>query len=332
MHLAEHEERITNAVEKLSESVVSITSRRLANDFRFGLVPIDGAGSGVVIDADGYLVTNNHVIDDAAAVLVLTKEGERLQGQVVGTDSATDIALVHVKTDGLPPAALGNSEHLKVGQVSLAIGNSLGLPGGPTVSAGVISALGRPLPGSDFIVEGLIQTDAAINPGNSGGPLADLRGSVIGINTATIRGAQGVGFAIPINTVRWVVEQLRARGRVSRPWLGIACISVTAELAKRYGLPTTTGALITDVAPQGPADEAGLRAGDILVAIGDAPIRQVKDLLASCSRLPPQSAVRVTIRRMGSSFTTRLQLTEAPPQFARVAGLDRGRPLSTRQP
>ncbi len=168
------ESQITGAVEKLSESVVSIDSVRVTRDFAYGVVPIEGKGSGLIIDSKGYVITNNHVIDGAAKVQIHLKDGRSFVGEVVGSDPSTDIAVVHVEAENLPAATLGDSEQLKVGQLALAIGNTLGLQGGPTVSLGVVSALGRPLPGADFIFEGLIQTDTAINPGNSGGPLADI--------------------------------------------------------------------------------------------------------------------------------------------------------------
>ncbi len=184
------EGQITGAVEKLSESVVSIDSVRVTRNFAYGVVPIEGKGSGVIIDPRGYVVTNNHVIDGATRVQVHLKDGRSFVGEVVGSDPSTDIAVVRIEAENLPAASLGDSEKLKVGQFALAIGNTLGFQGAPTVSLGVVSALGRPLPGADFIFEGLIQTDTAINPGNSGGPLADISGSVIGMNTAMIPYAQ----------------------------------------------------------------------------------------------------------------------------------------------
>ncbi|TMH95698.1 trypsin-like serine protease, partial [Candidatus Bathyarchaeota archaeon] len=189
------ESQVTEAVERLSESVVSIDSVRVTRDFRYGLVPIEGKGSGLIIDRNGYVITNNHVIDESTRVQVHLKDGRTFLVEVIGSDASTDIAVIKVDANNLPAASLGDSEKLKVGQIALAIGNTLGLQGGPTVSMGVVSALGRPLPGTDFIFEGLIQTDAAINPGNSGGPLADIGGNVIGMNTAMIPFAQGVGFA-----------------------------------------------------------------------------------------------------------------------------------------
>src|SRR5713101_8686087 len=214
--LAGFEGQITTAVEKLSESVVNIDSVRVARNYGYGFVPIEGKGSGVIIDPRGYVITNNHVIDGAARVQIHLKDGRSFVGEVVGADSQTDVAVIKVDAENLPAASLADSEKLKVGQIVLAIGNSLGLQGGPTVSMGVVSALGRPLPGADFIVEGLVQTDTAINPGNSGGPLADLNGNVIGINTAMIPFAQGVGFAIPVNMVKWVAGQIHEKGNTAK--------------------------------------------------------------------------------------------------------------------
>src|SRR5438128_10306122 len=239
--------QITGAVERLSDSVVNIDSVRVTRNFSYGFVPIEGKGSGIIIDPHGLIITNNHVIDGAARVQVHLKDGRSFVGEVVGSDSSTDIAVIHVEADNLPNANLGDSEHLKVGQIALAIGNSLGLQGGPTVSMGVISALGRPLPGADFIFEGLIQTDTAINPGNRGGPLADLNGNVIGINTAMIPFAQGVGFAIPVNMVKWVAGQILEKGRVVRPWLGISGANLNPAIARRYDLPSDTGVLVVEI-------------------------------------------------------------------------------------
>ena len=317
MTLASFEKEITEAVEKLSESVVSIDSMRLARDFRYGLVPLEGMGSGVIISEDGYVVTNNHVIDGAARVQVNLKDGRSFTGEVIGGDSSTDIAVLKVDATNLPTARLGESEKLKVGQIALAIGNTLGLPGGPTVSLGVISALGRPLPGADFIYEGLLQTDAAINPGNSGGPLADLNGNVIGINTAMIPFAQGVGFAIPIDPVKRIAEQILQSGKVVRPWLGISGANLSSEIARRYDLSTEEGVFVVDIAPRSPAYEAGLRIGDVIVQIGGREIKQMKDLIAALSKVPLGVAVLVSIIRLGIRYQTTINPVEAPRMIGR---------------
>jgi len=312
--LPSFENQITSAVEKLSESVVSIDSVRVARSFGYGFVPIEGKGSGVIIDPRGYVITNNHVIDGAARVQVHLKDGRSYVGEVVGADSQTDVAVIKVDADNLPAALLADSEKLKVGQIVLAIGNSLGLQGGPTVSMGVVSALGRPLPGADFIFEGLIQTDTAINPGNSGGPLADISGKVIGLNTAMIPFAQGVGFAIPSNTVKWVSNQILEQGRVVRPWLGISGANLNQAIARRYDIPVDSGVLVVEIDPRGPAYEAGLRAGDVLIQLGSQQVKEMKDVISALSKLHIRENVDVGYIKLGARRTTSIKLIESPVQ------------------
>ncbi len=306
------ENQVTEAVERLSESVVSIDSVRVTRDFRYGLVPIEGKGSGLIIDRKGYVITNNHVIDEATRVQIHLKDGRTLLGEVVGSDASTDIAVIKVDADNLPAASLGDSEKLKVGQIALAIGNTLGLQGGPTVSMGVVSALGRPLPGTDFIFEGLIQTDTAINPGNSGGPLADIGGNVIGMNTAMIPFAQGVGFAIPVNTMKWVVQQILEKGRVVRPWLGISGANMSQAIARRYDLPADSGVLVVEVDSRGPAYEAGMRVGDVIIQVGSHPVKEMKDILMSLSKLAIKEEVEVGFIRLNAKRKALLRLKESP--------------------
>ena len=320
MELSDLNDQIVKAVEKLSGSVVSIDSVRLARDYRFGVVPLEGQASGVIIDSTGYIVTNNHVIDGAATVQVTLKDGRTFIGEVVGTDPATDVALVRVDGVNLPVAMLGDSEGLKAGQIVLAIGNALGLPGGPTVSMGVIGALGRPLPGTDFVLEGFIQTDAAINPGNSGGPLADLSGNVIGINTAMIPFAQGVGFAIPTHTVNRVVEQIIRHGRVVRPFLGISGVDMNPAIARRFNLPVNSGVLLAEVGRDTPAYEGGLRSGDIIVRVGDQEVKQMRDLLLSLSGVSVGNVLRIRFVRGGRENETSVRLVESPHQAIRGVG------------
>jgi serine protease Do len=311
------ENEITSAVERLSASVVSISSVRIARDMRFGVVPIEGEGSGVIIDSNGYIVTNNHVIDGASRVQVNLKDGRSHQGEVVGVDPSTDVALIRVDAPNLPAAGLGDSEQLKVGQIVLAIGNALGLQGAPTVSMGVISALKRPLPGVDSIFEGLIQTDAAINPGNSGGPLADLNGNIVGINTMMIPYAQGVGFAIPVNTVKDVTQQLFTKGRVVRPWLGVTGVDLNPALVRRYNLPAESGVLVVEVSPNSPSEAAGLQSGDIITGIGIQDVKKMKDLLQALSKLPVGKETVISYLRWGRERKSSIRLIEAPVQTAR---------------
>jgi len=312
MALSGFEGQVTQAVEKLSESIVSVSSMRLERRF-FGIVPLEGQGSGIILDKKGLIVTNNHVIDGASQVNVSLKDGRTFTGEVVGSDDATDVAVIRLNVGDLPAADLGDSETLRVGQFVLAIGNALALPGGPTVSMGVLSAKGRPLPGSDFIFEGLLQTDAAVNPGNSGGPLADLDGSVIGITTMMIPYAQGMGFAIPINTVKKIAQEILENGRVSRKWIGISGIDVTPQLARRYNLQTESGFLVAEVVPRSPADFAGLRNGDVVVGADGTEVKHTKDLLLAISRVGEGGTVRLEINRMGRRGPLEVRPTEGQP-------------------
>lgn len=306
------EKQVTDAVEMVSESIVSVSSMRLERRF-FGVVPLEGEGSGIILDKKGLIVTNNHVIDGAAQVHVGLKDGRTFTGEVVGSDEATDVAVIRVDTTDLPAAQLGDSEALKVGQFVLAIGNALALPGAPTVSMGVLSAKGRPLPGADFIFEGLLQTDAAVNPGNSGGPLADLEGKIIGITTLMIPYAQGMGFAIPINTVKKVAQEILENGRVTRRWIGISGVDVIPQLARRYGLRTESGFLVAEVVQGSPADRSGLKNGDVIIGANGSEIKHTKDLLLAISKVPIGGTVRLDVDRMGSRGTIDVKPSEAPP-------------------
>jgi len=312
MALSGFENQVTQAVDKLGESIVSVSSMRLERRF-FGIIPSEGQGSGIILDRKGLIVTNNHVIDGANQVHVSLKDGRTFTGEVVGSDENTDVAVIRVNTSDLPAAELGDSEALKVGQIVLAIGNALALPGGPTVSMGVLSAKGRPLPGSDFIFEGLLQTDAAVNPGNSGGPLADLDGRIIGITTLMIPYAQGMGFAIPINTVKKIAQEILENGKVTRRWIGISGIDVTPQLAKRYSLQTESGFLVAEVVPGSPADYAGLRNGDVVVGAAGDVVRHTKDLLVAISKVGAGGSIKLNVNRMGRTGILDVLPTEAPP-------------------
>jgi serine protease Do len=326
MTLAGMEQEITQAVEKLSESVVNIEATHYRGGFGFGggrfgngIIPIEGRGSGVIIDSQGHVVTNNHVVDSADVVTITLKDGRVFKGRVIGSDPATDIAVVEVDTNdrNLPYATLGDSEHLKVGQFTLAIGNSLGLPGAPSVSLGVVSGLNRPLPGADFIYEGFIQTDAAENPGNSGGPLANLEGEVIGINTAIIPFANGMGFAIPVNMVRHVANQILEKGKVIRPWIGISAVDVSPAISRRYDLGVDSGLMVIGVSRYSPADEAGLRQGDVITAINGHETKIMKDLLYELSKLVVGSNIRISLTRFGKEREISLRLIEMPSSILR---------------
>ena len=312
MSLTEFEERIVSAVASVGPSVASVESLRVGRHHRAGPFASPAQATAVVWDRAGYLVTNQHVVDGATALRVHLADGRELPAEVVGGDAVTDVALVKVDAIDVPQVRLGDSDALRVGQIVLAVGHALGLPGGPTVSTGVVSALGRPLTGSDFIFEGLVQTDAAINPGNSGGPLLDLSGSVIGINTAMVPFAQGVGFAIPSQAVRRIADELRRHGRVVRPWIGVQIAELVPELARSHGLVPGSGLLIAEVVARSPAHRAGLRPGDVLSRVGPFEVRRVRELIESLSKFPVGSEVMVTAQRRGQTFAANIPLEEQP--------------------
>lgn len=310
--LEKFQKEIEESVEKLRNSVVTINTTRIARRYGYGAFPMVGSGSGIIIDKKGYVVTNNHVLEGSENVEIVLPNGESREGTVLGADHATDIALVKIEEGDLSPAELADSDKVLPGQMALAIGNTLGLPGGPTVSMGLVSAVGRPLPWADFIFEGLIQTDAAINPGNSGGPLSDLSGKVIGINTAMIPFAQGVGFAIPANTVSRIMTDILENGRVIRPWLGISGVELNTRIARAYHLKHEKGVLIVRVSETGPADYAGLVQGDVITAMGDKDITGMMDILSYLSRENIGDSVEILFSRGNRNYRTRLTLRESP--------------------
>jgi S1-C subfamily serine protease len=261
---------------------------------------LEGSGSGIILTPDGFVLTNNHVVEGGSELEVVMTDGRAFPAQIVGTDPPTDLAVIRISDGSLPAAELGDSESLRVGQLVIAIGNPLGFQS--TVSAGVISALGRSLRSqSGRLIDNVIQTDVALNPGNSGGPLVDSRGRVIGINTAMIFMAQGISFAVPINTVRWVVSELVMHGKVRRAYLGIGAQSrpVNRRLQHRLGLPTPSVVEVAAVEPGGPAARAGLRRGDLIYALGEASVATVDDLHRLLSKWPAGTAVEVRLLREG---------------------------------
>ena len=262
-----------------------------------------GTGSGVIVDKQGLIVTNNHVVGDAKEVEVRVSTRHKFIGQVIGRDPDTDLAIVQISTkEDLPVVPFGDSSKVKVGQWVMAVGNPFALD--RTVTVGVVSGLER-----DAVrlsrYEAFIQTDASINPGNSGGPLFNLNGEVIGINTAIINFAQGIGFAIPSNMVQQVVSQLRASGKVVRGWLGIGIQEVTLELAAKFGLKDTDGVLVNDVFENEPAARAGLKPGDIITKVGGRPVESPSALSRTVAGLNPGAKIEIEVIRGGE----RLQLT-----------------------
>ncbi len=281
---------VINVVEKVGPAVVS-------------MVASGGGGSGSIITPDGFVLTNSHVVEKASQVEVVLTEGERYKAQIVGVDPATDLAVVRINNrENLPTVDLGFSENLKVGQLAIAIGNPLGFQS--TVTAGVISALGRSLRTKDGrLIENVIQTDVALNPGNSGGPLVDSRGTVIGVNTAMIWQAQGICFAIPISTARWVTAELVTKGKVRRAYLGIAAqvqpISRSLQHILKLSIPTIVK--IMSVEKNGPASRAGLVEGDFIYAIEGQPVSTVDDIHRRLSQEAPGTPLRVSILRKSKS-------------------------------
>src|ERR1700678_1014475 len=263
-------------------SVVNVTSRAMTFDFFYGLVPQEGQGSGFVIDKDGHILTNYHVIADARQVEVTLHNRKKYKATVVGTDPAHDLAVIQIKAPELIPAVLGDSRNLQVGQKVYAIGNPFGLAG--TMTRGIVSSIRPVREPNGATIGDAIQTDAAINPGNSGGPLMNWHGEVIGINTMILSQVgqnAGIGFAIPINTAKAVLNDLMTLGRVRRPALGVRTIPISPELANEIGLPADYGLLILQVTPGGSADLAGLRGGDQRAYLGNSLIMLGGDLIVA---------------------------------------------------
>jgi len=253
-------------------------------------------GSGFILDRDGYVVTNNHVVENADEIKVKLANGQEFEAKVIGRDPKTDLALIKIKASSdLQPLKMGNSDEMKVGSWVVAIGSPFGLE--QTVTAGIISAKGRIIGSGPY--DNFIQTDASINPGNSGGPLINMKGEVIGINTAIVASGQGIGFAIPINTARDVLPQLKDKGKVTRGWLGVSIQEVTPELAKSFGLKAKKGALVAEVIKDGPADKAGIEHGDVIVEFGGKEIGESKDLPRIVAATPVGKTVSVKIWKGG---------------------------------
>jgi S1-C subfamily serine protease len=263
-------------------SVVNVTSRAMKFDFFYGAVPQEGQGSGFVIDKEGHILTNYHVIEDAQQLEVTMHNRKKYRATVVGTDTVHDLAVIQIKAPDLVPAVLGDSRNLQVGQKVYAIGNPFGLAG--TMTRGIVSSIRPVKEPNGATIEDAIQTDAAINPGNSGGPMMNGHGEVIGINTMILSNVgqnAGIGFAIPINTAKAVLNDLMTVGRVRRPALGVSTIPISPELADQMGLPADYGLLIVRVIPGGAADRAGLRAGTERAYLGNSPIMLGGDLIVA---------------------------------------------------
>jgi len=298
---------VTTVVERVGPAVVSIavTSRR--DGLRAG------SGSGVLFTPDGYALTNAHVVRAGRRLRASLTDGSSHDAAVVGTDDATDLAVVRIEGSRLPYAELGRSATLRVGQLVVAIGNPLGFSS--TVSAGVVSALGRTMRAANGrLMESIVQSDVALNPGNSGGPLVDSRARVVAINTAMILGAQGISFGVPIDTANDVLGQLMSVGRVRRGWLGVAGQDRPLErgLARRLGLAQESGVEVVRVEPDGPAASAGITQGDVVVAFGGRPTRTVDDIHRALNRWPIEGPVEVRVLRDGAVRRLAVVPREAP--------------------
>jgi S1-C subfamily serine protease len=311
-------------------SVVNVTSRAMTFDFFYGLVPQEGQGSGFVIDKDGHILTNYHVIADARQVEVTLHNHKKYKATVVGTDPPHDLAVIQIQAPDLVPAVLGDSRNLQVGQKVYAIGNPFGLAG--TMTRGIVSSIRPVHEPNGAMIDEAIQTDAAINPGNSGGPLMNWHGEVIGINTMILSNANqsaGIGFAIPIDTAKAVLNDLMTLGRVRRPALGVQTIPIYPELADEIGLPADYGLLIIQVTPGGSADRAGLRAGteraylgnieirlggDLIIAIDDQKVENQQELTQMMNDHRAGDTVKITVYRGKRKMDVNVSLGEARQQ------------------
>jgi S1-C subfamily serine protease len=306
------ESAVLEVIEKVSKSVVNINTVRLLHDFYYQVHPIQGMGSGVIFDSQGYVLTNNHVIEGAEKIDVTLPSSEVLKGKRVGACVSDDIAIVKVDSKNLPTAEFGNSDELRVGQTVFAIGNPFGLQGEPTVTKGVISAVRRSIRSERGLIENLVQTDASINPGNSGGPLVDVRGRIVAINTAIVPFAQGIGFAIPVNHAKRCATEIITHGKVMRPWLGVSGLTISPEIASQYSLPVDKGALVTEVWPESPAGKAGMEKGDIIIGFGDKAIDGVDELVKEVQKRKIGEKTRIMVIRDGSRSIAEVILAETP--------------------
>lgn len=308
-------EPVARAASVLGPSVVQVNVTG-TQETPYGSQEGEGVGSGVIFREDGYVVTNNHVVEGASEVEVAFADGTTEPGEVVGTDPYTDLAVVSVNRDGLPAASFADGSELIAGQLAVAIGSPQGFQS--TVTSGVISGSGRELPaeltgGAETALVDLIQTDAAISPGNSGGALADRSGDVVGVNVAYVppeAGAESLGFAIPSDTVVSVADQLIDDGEAVHPYLGVSLTDLTSEAAKGFDTAAESGALVSEVSPGGPADEAGVRAGDVVTAVGPAAVENSGDLLSAMRNYAPGESVELTVSGDGGERPIDVRLGE----------------------
>lgn len=308
------EDSILETIAKVSKSTANISTLKLVHNIFYQAVPVGGMGSGTIIDSKGLILTNNHVVGGAQKINVTLGNDEVLEGTIVGACAIHDIAVVKVNAAkrNLQAAELGDSDKLRVGQRVYAIGNPFGLTGGPSVTSGVISAINRTIDSERGLIENLVQTDASINPGNSGGPLVDVMGKVIAINTAIIPFAQGIGFAIPINSAKTCTDEIITEGGVKRPWLGIVGLTLTREIARYYSLPVNGGVLVTRIAEGSPAEQADMAEGDIILEINKIETNKIEDLVNEIQKRKIDDVVKILALRNGREHFFDLKLSEAP--------------------
>jgi len=264
-------------------------------------------GSGFIIDKDGYIVTNNHVIDNADKIVVILNDEKEFEAQIIGRDKNTDLALIKIKSNhNLPVLGFGDSDSLKVGQWVVAIGNPFGLE--QTVTAGIVSAKGRVIGSGPY--DDFIQTDASINPGNSGGPLLNMNGEVVGINTAIVAGGQGIGFAIPVNLAKNIIAQLKSSGEVTRGWLGVGIQDISEEVAEYYGIKEKKGVLVTEVFPGDPADLAGIKPKDIIFSVNGAPVDNARQLTGKIADIEVGDTININVIRAGKTLSFKVKIAK----------------------
>lgn len=308
------EEELVRIIENASPWVVNI-SVSMVQDAYMNAAPVQGMGSGIVVDAAGYILTNNHIVENTDGMVVSMFDGTRLDGTLVGNDPMSDIAVVKVETGKkkMPVAKLGDSDKVKVGHTAIAIGNPFGfMLRGPTVTIGVISALNRTIQAEKGVYENLFQTDAHINPGNSGGPLLNSKGEVIGMNAANIPFAQGIGFSIPINTAMAIAKELIEHGKVIRPWLGILGIGLNKEIASYYNLSAEEGVLITRSFENSPAWAEGITSGDVILKVDGKAIKDMTELAGYVRKKKIGDTITLSVRRGNLQGDVKVKLAEIP--------------------
>jgi len=303
------EQQFVEVVERVVPCVVSVSTSKLARVQLSRIIPVKGQGSGVILSDSGFIVTNAHVVDGARDVEVSLHDGQTFKAVVVGESKIRDLAILKIEAENLVPIEMGDSSALKVGQFAIAVGNPLGL--GSTVTFGMVSAVDRTIQSQRTFLEGLIQTSAQINPGNSGGALVDSSGTMIGVPTAMIPWSQGIGFAIAIDTLKDVFDELVETGTVRTPWMGIVGVTLNRGISSHYNLAVDKGALILEI-PEGPSRAAGLQPGDVIVAINDDEIVGMDGLRKRIMRCKVGDKIRVTLHRNRDTQETYIELTAAP--------------------